>query len=180
MPRAGNLYHPSKAWKSTGDKGRISGSHCLSRWLLRLHRLGAGLRRMQARGSPHTCTARHRINPEVAHRLPLAQGRLPGGLHHQNHPQSGMQDCLDDCRATQIREGLRLHELPLFKSSTLCRRPGRYAGSSSSGPRSTALNRYSNPLKGTAVLRSTGLSRHPEYHIAREEKIRSLPIPSPE
>jgi hypothetical protein len=70
--------------------------------------------------------------------------------------------------------------LHLFKSSTLRRRPGRYAGGSSSGPRSTALNRYSNLLKGAAVLRSTGLMWHPEYHVAREEKIRSLPIPSPE
>jgi len=89
-----------------------------------------------------------------------------------------MQDCLDDCRAAKAREGLRLHGLHLFKSSTLCRRPGRYAGGSSSGSRSTALNRYSNPLNGIAVLRSTELMWHPEYHVAREEKIRSLPIPS--
>ena len=144
MHRAGDLYHPSLSWKGRGDKGRISGSHCLCRRLLCIHRLGAGLRRLQARGSPLTCTARHRINPEVAHRLPLAQCRLPGGLHHQNHPRSGMQDCLDDRRAAKAREGLRLHGLHLFKSSTLCRRPGRYAGGSSSGPRSTALNRYPN------------------------------------
>ena len=196
MHRAGDLYHPSKAWKVTGDNGRISGSHCFCRRLLCIHRLGAGLRRLQARGSPHSCLARHRINPEVAHRLPLAPGRLHGGLHHQNHPRSGMQDRLDDCRAAKAREGLRLHGLHLFKSSTLCRRPGRYAGGSSSGPRSTALTAFLivikiNPTDQRTIwagffirskrdcnLRSTGLPRHPEYHIAREEKIRSLPIPS--
>jgi hypothetical protein len=60
--------------------------------------------------------------------------------------------------------------LHLFKSSTLCRRPGRYAGGSSSGPRPTVMQFCAVP----------DFRRHPEYHIAREEMIRSLPIPSSE
>jgi hypothetical protein len=42
------------------------------------------------------------------------------------------------------------------------------------------LNWILHPLQGIAILRSTGLPRHPEYHIAREEKIRYLPITSSE
>jgi hypothetical protein len=40
--------------------------------------------------------------------------------------------------------------LHLFKSSTLCRRPGRYAGGSSSGPRSTVMQFCAVPdFRGT-------------------------------